>query len=95
MRHRLLWIAFGCCAAGAVHAQADERQLVDITAWKRNAPGPDAISLVRQREPETVRERVLPASRSVATELKAIAVDLDHGGKIVWRGRKLQYRNQF
>ncbi|TFZ08062.1 hypothetical protein [Ramlibacter humi] len=83
-------------AAAQGPVQQAERLLVDITQWRRDKPArPDALSLVRQREPQAARETVLPPSRGVVTEMKAIGMELDNGGKILLRGRKLTYRSQF
>lgn len=78
---------------------------IDIMAWRRmsgpSAPQPDALSLIQQRDPQyggRVELRLTP-DRGVVTDIKAIGMQLDGGGKLMLRrkngGPQLYYRSQF
>jgi hypothetical protein len=75
---------------------------IDVTAWRRIAPQPDAASLIQQREPmygARVEMRIAPASKTLSMDLKAIGLQLDNGAKIMLRRKNgnptLYYRQQF
>jgi hypothetical protein len=77
-------------------------QQVDITAWRRMGPPPDALSLIQQQDP-TFGARVeyqLPKPRSgFASDLRFIGMQLDNGARIGVRRANgnptLYYRHQF
>ena len=99
-------LVISACEAGASQA-AEAAQTaafapVDVTAWRRPPPAVDAMRLIQDREPrQPVGAQLdLPSARAgLATELKAIGVQLDNGARIMLRrkdGRPaLQYRQSF
>jgi hypothetical protein len=77
-------------------------QPVDITAWHRVAPPPDALSLIQQRDPAFGArvEMKIGANRSgLVSDYKFIGLQMDSGSRIGVRrkdGRPtIYYRSQF
>lgn len=79
----------------------DAQHAVDITAWRRTA-APDALSMIREREPTfgaRVELRIAPARRSLIADYKFLGLQLDNGARISLRRKDGQaaitYRQQF
>ncbi len=78
-------------------------QAIDITAWRRMPPQPaDALSLIQRRAPlygARVELNLAPARSRLATDLRAIGLQLDNGARILLRRKDgnptLYYRAQF
>lgn len=77
-------------------------QHVDITAWRRLNPAPDAATLIHLREPvygARVEMRIKPSKFRPFGEAGFIGMQLDNGAKIMLRRKNgnptLYYRSSF
>ena len=78
------------------------QQTVDITAWRRLAPQPDALSLVQQQDPvygaRVEMKLSSPSARTIFAD-KFIGFQLDNGARIGLKKSNgnptVYYRNQF
>lgn len=75
---------------------------VDITAWRRITPQPDALTLIRQREPvygARVEFNLKAKKRGLVADRRFIGLQLDSGARITIRRKNgnpvLYYRAQF
>lgn len=81
---------------------ADDK-VIDITAWRRQPRQAfDALSQIQQREPlygARLEMKLAPSRSALATELRAIGLQLDNGARILLRRKDgnptLYYRSQF
>jgi hypothetical protein len=78
------------------------QQTVDITAWRRLAPQPDALSLVQQQDPvfgARVEMKLKSTSAKTFFADKFIGLQLDSGARIGLKKSNgnptIYYRNQF
>ena len=78
------------------------QQTVDITAWRRLAPQPDALSLVQQQDPvygARVEMKLKSTTAKTFFADKFIGLQLDSGARIGLKKSNgnptLYYRNQF
>ncbi|OYU72802.1 MAG: hypothetical protein CFE45_39080, partial [Burkholderiales bacterium PBB5] len=61
---------------------------VDITAWRRMTPEPDALTLIRQREPvygARVEINLQGKKRGLVADRRFIGLQLDSGARITLR----------
>lgn len=75
---------------------------VDVTAWRRMAPEPDALTLIHQREPvygARVEMNLQGRKRGLVADKRFLGLQLDNGTRITLRRKDgnptLYYRSQF
>ena len=75
---------------------------VDITAWRRLTPQPDALSLIHQRDPvygARVEINLQSRKRGLVADKRFLGLQLDSGARITLRRKDgnpvLYYRSQF
>lgn len=82
----------------------DSTRRIDVSAWRRVTPAPDAISMINTTQPGLYATRVemqftAGRSRGLVTELGAIGMQLESGAKLSLRTKygkpMLYYRAQF
>lgn len=84
-------------------SSVDSTRRLDVSAWRRVTPVPDAITLINGRQPELYGTRVemqFTTSRSrIVPELGAIGMQLSGGAKLSLRAKHgkpmLYYRSRF